>query len=254
MRIRRLYQGIGLAAVCGCFTALYSGQAMAAYSDLSGPGAEYSNYVAAVEEGNPAIYVSMDSYDVLREAKAGDYYQILGDEGSGWVEIQVGDTVGYISTNSGVSVINVEELEGSGAGAKVEDKITETANEQVSETRRQNLVSYALQFLGCAYRDAGSSPSTGFDCSGFVSYVMRNGAGVSLNRSSRAQATQGAAISSDQMRPGDLIFYGNGNSINHVSMYIGDGQVVHASTYKTGVKTSPWNYRTPIRIVNVLGD
>lgn len=57
------------------------------------------------------------------------------------------------------------------------------------------------------------------------------------------------------MRPGDLVFYSkNGKNINHVAMYIGDGMVVHASTYKTGVKTSPWNYRTPVKIVNVLGD
>lgn len=250
MRVKRLYKSIGLAALCGCFTALYSGQAKAAYADLSSAGAVIDNYVAAVEEGNPAIYVSMDSYEILREAKAGEYYQILGDEGAGWIEIQVGEGVGYISTDAGVSVINIEELEGSAAEAK----ITAVVDQQTSEARRQDLVNYALQFLGCAYRDAGSSPSTGFDCSGFVSYVMRNGAGVSLNRSSRAQATQGVAISAEQMRPGDLIFYGSGSSINHVTMYIGDGQVVHASTYKTGVKTSPWNYRAPVKIVNVLGD
>ena len=83
---------------------------------------------------------------------------------------------------------------------------------------------------------------------------MKNSAGVTLNRSSRSQATQGVAVSAEQMRPGDLLFYGSGSYINHVAMYIGDGQVVHASTYKTGVKTSPWNYRAPIKIVNVLGD
>ena len=55
------------------------------------------------------------------------------------------------------------------------------------------------------------------------------------------------------MQPGDLIFYGSGKGINHVAMYIGDGKVVHASTERTGIKTSPWNYRTPVKIVNVLG-
>ena len=64
---------------------------------------------------------------------------------------------------------------------------------------------------------------------------------------------QGTAISADQMQPGDLIFYGSGRGINHVAMYIGDGKVVHASTERTGIKTSPWNYRTPVKIVNVLG-
>ena len=162
------------------------------------------------------------------------------------MEIQVGEKSGVISTETGVSVVNVKE-----AG---EANVEEIVDLRTPEVKRQDLVNYALQFLGCAYRAAGSSPSTGFDCSGFVWYVMRNSAGVTLNRSSRSQATQGVAISAEQMRPGDLIFYGSGNYINHVTMYIGDGQVVHASTYKTGVKTSPWNYRTPVKIVNVLGD
>ena len=56
------------------------------------------------------------------------------------------------------------------------------------------------------------------------------------------------------MKPGDLIFYGNGRSINHVAMYIGKGQIVHSSTYKTGIKISQWNYRTPVKIVNVIGE
>ena len=54
--------------------------------------------------------------------------------------------------------------------------------------------------------------------------------------------------------PEGIGFLSGGSGINHVAMYIGDGMVVHASTYKTGVKTSPWNYRTPVKIVNVLGD
>ena len=55
------------------------------------------------------------------------------------------------------------------------------------------------------------------------------------------------------MQPGDLIFYGNGSRVNHVAMYIGDGQIVHASTERTGIKVSNWNYRTPVRIASVLG-
>ena len=58
----------------------------------------------------------------------------------------------------------------------------------------------------------------------------------------------------ENIRPGDLVFYASGGSINHVAMYVGNGQVIHASTYKTGVKLSPWTYRTPVKIVNMLGD
>ena len=125
--------------------------------------------------------------------------------------------------------------------------------EQSNLSTREQLVNYALQFVGGRYKFGGSDPHTGVDCSGFTKYVMQHGAGVSLNRSSTSQSKQGTAISADQMQPGDLIFYGSGRGINHVAMYIGDGKVVHASTERTGIKTSPWNYRTPVKIVNVLG-
>ncbi len=140
------------------------------------------------------------------------------------------------------------------ADAEMETELT--AEEQAAAANasiRQNLVNYALQFVGRPYRDGGNDPHTGADCSGFVRYVMQNGAGVSMNRSSRDQALQGRSISVDAMQPGDLLFYAKGSRINHVAMYIGDGQIVHASTYKTGIKISKWNYRTPVRIVSMLG-
>ena len=114
-------------------------------------------------------------------------------------------------------------------------------------------MNYALQFVGGPYRAGGNDPRTGVDCSGFVKFVMQNGAGIGMNRSSATQATQGKAISANQMQPGDLIFYGSGSHINHVAMYIGNGQIVHASTYKTGIKISNWNYRAPVKIVSMLG-
>lgn len=134
------------------------------------------------------------------------------------------------------------------AKAEAEAQAALEANAQ----RRQNLVNYSLQFVGGRYKAGGNDPHTGADCSGFTRYVMQYGAGVSLNRSSGAQATQGRTISANEMQPGDLIFYGNGSRVNHVAMYIGNGQIVHASTYSTGIKISQWNYRAPVRIANVL--
>ncbi|MCI9105820.1 MAG: C40 family peptidase [Lachnospiraceae bacterium] len=133
-----------------------------------------------------------------------------------------------------------------------EEAEAQQAANQAAETR-QNLVNYALQFVGGPYRAGGNDPRTGVDCSGFVKFVMQNGAGIGMNRSSATQATQGKAISANQMQPGDLIFYGSGSHINHVAMYIGNGQIVHASTYKTGIKISNWNYRAPVKIVSMLG-
>lgn len=120
--------------------------------------------------------------------------------------------------------------------------------------KRQKVVEYALTFLGCPYRYGGNDPRTGVDCSGFVRYVLSNAAGVNISRTSASQAKEGVAISDVQMQAGDLLFYSKGGRINHVAMYIGGGKVIHASTVKTGVKISQWNYRTPVKIVNVLGD
>lgn len=120
------------------------------------------------------------------------------------------------------------------------------------DVKRQDLVDYAMQFVGGKYRAGGNDPNTGADCSGFVKYVMQNGAGVPMNRSAATQISQGVSVNADQMQPGDLVFYSNGSRINHVAMYIGDGQIVHASTYSTGIKVSPWNYRAPAKIMNVL--
>ena len=134
--------------------------------------------------------------------------------------------------------------------AAAEEAATRAAEEAASA--RQNLVDYALQFVGGPYRAGGNDPHTGVDCSGFVRYVMQHGAGISMNRSSGSQATQGHAVNSSQMQPGDLLFYSGGSGINHVAMYIGDGKIVHASTYATGIKISKCNYRNPVKIVSMF--
>ena len=143
------------------------------------------------------------------------------------------------------------------AAKKLEEELAaaEAAAAEAAEATanaRQNLVNYALQFVGGPYRAGGNDPRTGVDCSGFVRYVMQHGAGISMNRSSGSQATQGHAVNSSQMQPGDLLFYSGGSGINHVAMYIGDGKIVHASTYATGIKISKWNYRNPVKIVSMF--
>ena len=147
--------------------------------------------------------------------------------------------------------IEARKQEEARAKAFAEAEAAKSAEKQAADAR-QNLVNYALQFVGGPYRAGGNDPHTGADCSGFVKYVMENGAGISMNRSSSSQSTQGTPVSASQMQPGDLIFYGNGSRINHVALYIGNGQIVHASTYKTGIKISNWNYRTPVKITSVF--
>lgn len=116
---------------------------------------------------------------------------------------------------------------------------------------RQSIVSYALQFVGNPYRAGGTSLTKGADCSGFVQSVFRD-CGYGIPRSSREQAASGRVVSIDEIQPGDLIFYAKGGSINHVALYIGGGQVVHASTERTGIKISSYNYRTPYKAVSYV--
>ena len=138
------------------------------------------------------------------------------------------------------------------AAKKLEEELAAARAAEEAASARQNLVDYALQFVGGPYRAGGNDPHTGVDCSGFVRYVMQHGAGISMNRSSGSQATQGHAVNSSQMQPGDLLFYSGGSGINHVAIYIGDGKIVHASTYATGIKISKWNYRNPVKIVSMF--
>lgn len=118
---------------------------------------------------------------------------------------------------------------------------------------RVDLVAYACQFVGNPYVWGGTSLTKGADCSGFVLSVFAN-YGVSLPHSSVAQANCGTSISVSEAQPGDLIFYGNGKRINHVAIYIGNGQVVHASSPRSGIKISTYNYRNPVKVVRVLSN
>lgn len=261
MKNYRVLRGVYILALCAGMTLFNPSKALADSIQVSGAELESGRYAAVVKE-SADIYVSMDSYDILKTASGGESFDILHDAGGGWMEVRAGDRTGVLS----IQDVEIREKDSAAAAAAAQSQAeadpessgsgaedSESSGSE-AETFRQGIVNFAKQFLGCPYSYGGNDPHYGVDCSGFVRYVMQHAAGVVLQRSSRAQATQGCAVSADQMRPGDLIFYGSGSGINHVAMYAGDGQVVHASTYKTGVKMSVWNYRTPLRIVNVLGD
>lgn len=251
MRNDRLWHRIGIAA-CSLFMVLSSPlrTEAATYDQLSGPLA--TGFVAYVPSGSADIYVSMDSWDILKTASAGENFTITRAEGEGWMEILVGDGVGYVSDQQ-VTIYSPQEWE-------TAQQETETAQAQMqqqsaaADALRQQVVNYALQFVGCRYVYGGTDPHTGVDCSGFARYVMQNAAGIYLERTSASQACQGTTVGADQIQPGDLVFYGKGGRVNHVAIYIGNGQVVHASTEKTGVKISNWTYRSPLRIARVLGN
>lgn len=109
------------------------------------------------------------------------------------------------------------------------------------------VVDYAVQFVGNPYVYGGTSLTNGADCSGFVMSVYEN-FGVSLPHSSTADRNVGVDVGGlENAQPGDLVCYSG-----HVGIYIGDGQIVHASTASTGIKISDADYRTPVAVRRVI--
>ncbi len=92
----------------------------------------------------------------------------------------------------------------------------------------------------------GTSLTNGADCSGFVMSVYKN-FGINLPRSSYSQSTVGKGVSYSDARPGDVIYYGG-----HVGIYIGNGQIVHASTERTGIKITSATYRSIITVRRIV--
>ena len=98
----------------------------------------------------------------------------------------------------------------------------------------------------------GTSLTNGTDCSGFTMRIYEH-FGYSIPRTSSSQASAATGINASEALPGDLFFYGSSSGrINHVALYIGGGQVVHASSPKTGIKISGCNYRTPVKVVRII--
>ena len=149
---------------------------------------------------------------------------VTGKCSNGWYRVQYKGHIAYIkgdylSTESGGQSI--------GGGSSGSGTATDIAN-------------FAMSFVGYSYVWGGMSPSTGFDCSGLMYYVLTQ-YGYSMKRVANDQMTQGTAISRDNLQVGDLVFFGYGSYANHVGMYIGNGNFVHASTPSTGVRVNSLN-------------
>lgn len=187
------------------------------------------------------------------------------DQQDGWVQIdlgsvdaedgsQDGDEKAYISTrdnNVEVRYALNEAIKFTPAKDNGSDS-SKNGSSGSKQSRRSQLVNYALQFVGNRYVWGGTSLTNGVDCSGFTMRVMEK-FGVSLPHYSGSQAQMGKKVSSANMQPGDLIFYaGSNGKVNHVAIYIGNGRIVHAASRRSGIKTSTWNYRTPVTIRSML--
>jgi cell wall-associated NlpC family hydrolase len=177
---------------------------------------------------------------IITSMPLGEELEVI-EQLDGWVKVNVDSDEGYVSAD-------YVEISTQLTTAMT---MTEVRYGQGVSDVRVSLVQYATQFVGNPYVWGGTSLTRGADCSGFVLSVFAK-YGVSLPHSSKAQANYGTKISASEAQPGDLFFYGSGKGINHVAIYIGGGQVVHASSPKSGIKISSAYYRTPVKVVRIL--
>lgn len=160
----------------------------------------------------------------------------------GWVKVKIDNEEAYVSAE----YVTVD--------SKLKTAVTMTElryGAGVSDVR-VDLVEYAKQFLGNPYVWGGTSLTKGADCSGFVLSIYKK-YGYKLPHYSGSQANCGTTITFDKIQPGDLVFYKDGKGvIEHVAIYIGNKQIIHASSPETGIKISKYNYRTPAKYVRIL--
>ena len=168
--------------------------------------------------------------------------QVYSEE-NGWSRVKINNVEGYISTSL-LSDSKQETSRGQSTSRRTSSTktTTNTASQKAttetttvpSSSNGSSIVATAKKYLGYNYTYGGSSPSTGFDCSGFTSYVFKQH-GISLNRTAAGQYSNGVAVSRANLQPGDLVMFGK-SGINHVAIYIGGGKIIHASTPSTGVR------------------
>lgn len=165
------------------------------------------------------------SSTVLGELKNGTAVTVLSTS-NGWSKVSYAGTTGYISADYLVTASSGTAINPSNTAASVS-----------ISAKRQSVLNYAAQFLGVPYVYGGSTPS-GFDCSGFTSYVFKNTVG-SIPRVAQAQYDATTRVSRDDLLPGDLVFFGSStSSISHVGIYVGSNQFIHAPSTGDVVKYS----------------
>ncbi len=204
---------------------------------------------AAEEVILKTLYINTDTVNLRKEASTDSEIitrlsintsvDVYAEE-NGWSRVKVNGSEGYISS----SLLSAEKKETSRSQSTPRTQTTQSTTATTETTtvpssgKGATVVETAKNYIGCSYVYGASGPSS-FDCSGFTSYVFKLH-GVSLNRTAAGQYSNGVAVSRDQLQPGDLVMFGK-SGINHVGIYIGGGQIVHAANPSRGVTTDTIN-------------
>ncbi len=203
---------------------------------------------------------------VIEKLKLNTQVTVIESVDTVWNKVKVNENIGYISkdllanekqneqvdeekTNTDTTSRDGQTVNRETVASQEEVKKEETYEEKtttkkeenktttfVQTTKGEEIVNYAKKFLGYKYVYGGASPETGFDCSGFTSYVYAH-FGYSISRSSVEQANCGTKVNKENLQPGDLVIYKNTSltRIGHVGIYIGNNQMIHASEPGVGV-------------------
>lgn len=163
-------------------------------------------------------------YSVINKVYEGNNVKILSQNSNGWVKVElVSGSTGWCN---GKYLNNFRN----GTLASVSTQETTSSSSSTSQNKKvQEVINIAKSKLGCKYVWGAEGPNT-FDCSGLTSYVYKKGAGIVIPRTSKAQSQSGKYVSKSDLKPGDLVFFdGNyGNNVNHVGIYIGNNEMIHA--------------------------
>ena len=206
---------------------------------------------ASEETSTKTLYINTETANLRKTASTtsevvttlslNSAVNVISEE-NGWSKVKVGDKEGYISS----SLLSDKRQETSRSMTKFREKEktaeesnkTENTSNVASSGNGSSVVATANQYIGSRYIYGGTAPS-GFDCSGFTSYVYKK-YGVSLSRTAAGQYSNGVSVSKGELQPGDLVMFGK-SGINHVGIYIGGGKMVHAANPSRGVTTDTIN-------------
>jgi peptidoglycan DL-endopeptidase CwlO len=230
---------------------------------------------------------SLDA-EVLTLIPEGDEFKV-NKEKNGWVRISLGKKeYGYVSGDyvkiqmqyeEAVSIEEEQErlreeaaavaaLDNNQSNASLKATLSSSSDNNIIRSEDTNatedtsvsssdlgsrIAAYAVNFVGNPYVWGGTSLTNGADCSGFTQSVFAH-FGISISRTSRTQANGGVRVSLDDLKKGDLIFYTNNGTVNHVAMYIGNGNVISASSPSTGIRITSYNYRQPYKAVRYINE
>jgi len=183
----------------------------------------------------------------LGQHNTGTIMTIIGIN-NGWYKVEHGSNTGYVRSDLmdkvSQSEASSQQQSASSSASRPGQTAPTSAPPAANRTLGQQIADYAVSYVGTRYIRGGAGPG-GFDCSGLVTYVLREH-GIRVTRNASGQyRDNGTHISRADLVPGDLVFFSNnGQSVSHVGIYIGNDRFVHASSSRTGVIISVLSNRT----------